>query len=99
MLCSCQPTPEEAVVSQKGDLTDKISETADPGQAPTGVGSRYIYEKTYEASGNTLSIDVQLTGGEEGRMPVLTVEGNPFESGEPMKEIVTTLFPDYQIYD
>lgn len=99
LLSACQPTPEEAVVSQKGDLTDKIAETADPSQVPTGVGSRYIYEKTYETSGNTLSIDVELTGGNESKMPVLTVEGNPFESGEPMKEIVTTLFPDYQVYD
>ena len=71
LLSACQPTPEEAVVSQKGDLTDKIAETADPGRAPTGVGSRYTYQKTYETSGNTLSIDVELTGGNESKMPVL----------------------------
>ena len=41
VINACQPTPEDAIVSQKGDLTDKIAETADPSQAPTGVGSHY----------------------------------------------------------
>ncbi len=98
LLFRLPPTPEEAVVSQKGDLTDKIAETADPGQAPTGVGSRYIYEKTYETSGNTLSIDVELTGGNESKMPVLTVAEKPFESGESLKKITDAFFPDYSHY-
>ena len=98
LLSACQPTPEEAVVSQKGDLTDKIAETADPGQAPTGVGSRYIYEKTYETSGNTLSIDVELTGGNESKMPVLTVAEKPFESGDSLKKIIDSFFPGYSHY-
>ena len=98
LLSACQPTPEEAVVSQKGDLTDKIAETADPSQVPTGVGSRYIYEKTYETSGNTLSIDVELTGGNESKMPVLTVAEKPFESGESLKKITEAFFPGYSYH-
>ena len=88
LLSTCQPTPEEPIVSQKGDLTDKIAETADPGQAPTGVGSHYSLEKTFEQSGHTLIVDADITGGDESKMAVLTVTEKPFESGDSLKKFL-----------
>ncbi len=99
LLSACQPTPEEAIVSQKGDLTDKIAETADPGQAPTGVGSHYSLEKTFEQSGHTLIVDADITGGDESKMAVLTVAEKPFESGDSLKRIVEGAFPEYTVYN
>ena len=99
LLSACQPTPEEAIVSQKGDLTDKIAETADPGQAPTGVGSHYSLEKTFEQSGHTLIVDADITGGDESKMAVLTVTEKPFESGDSLKRIVEGAFPEYTAYN
>ena len=97
ILGACQPTPEDAIVSQKGDLTDKIAETADPGQAPTGVGSHYSLEKTFEQSGHTLIVDANITGGDESKMAVLTVAEKPFESGDSLKKIVEDLFSNSMI--
>ena len=99
LLSACQPTPEEAIVSQKGDLTDKIAETADPSQAPTGVGSHYSLEKTFEQSGHTLIVDADITGGDESKMAVLTVAEKPFESGDSLKKFLENLFPNSIAYD
>ena len=99
LLSACQPTPEDAIVSQKGDLTDKIAETADPGQAPTGVGSHYSLEKTFEQSGHTLIVDADITGGDESKMAVITLAEKPFESGKPLQKIVENLFPEFTVYD
>ncbi len=99
LLSACQPTPEDAIVSQKGDLTDKIAETAAPGQAPTGVGSHYSLEKTFEQSGHTLIVDADITGGDESKMAVLTVAEKPFESGNSLKKVVDIFFPDYKAYE
>ena len=99
MFCSCQSTPEEALISQKGDLTDKITDSADPSQAPTGVGSHYSLEKTFEQSGHTLIVDADITGGDESKMAVLTVAEKPFENGESLKKLVTGLFPNCSAYD
>ena len=99
LLSACQPTPEDAIVSQKGDLTDKIAETADPGQASTGVGSHYSLEKTFEQSGHTLIVDADITGGDESKMAVITLAEKPFESGKPLQKIVENLFPEFTVYD
>ena len=99
LLSACQPTPEEAIVSQKGDLTDKIAETADPEQAPTGVGNHYSLEKIFNQSGHTLIVDADITGGDESKMAVLTVTEKPFESGDSLKKFLENLFPNSIAYD
>ncbi len=80
-------------------MTDKIAETADPGQVPTGVGSHYSLEKTFEQSGHTLIVDADITGGDESKMAVLTVAEKPFESGNSLKKVVDIFFPDYKVYE
>ncbi len=88
LASACQATPEETFVAQKtGDLEEKIQATATPGP-PTGVGSHYYLERTYESSGKTLIVDADITGGDESKMAVLTVEEKLFESGDSLKEIV-----------
>ena len=75
------------------------AETADPSQAPTGVGSHYSLEKTFEQSGHTLIVDADITGGDESKMAVLTVAEKPFESGDSLKRIVEGAFPEYTVYN
>ncbi len=100
-LAACQPTPEETIIGQKdgSSLEEKIHETADANLAATGVGSHYTYQKSYEQSKNTLTVDAILTGGAENAMPVLNVEDAPFESGDSLKKITEGLFPGYNFYD
>ena len=98
---ACQPTPEETIIGQKdgSSLEEKINETADANLAATGVGSHYTYQKSYEQSKNTLTVDAILTGGAENAMPVLNIEEAPFESGDSLKKITEGLFPEYNFYD
>ena len=98
---ACQPTPEETIVAQKDGsaLEEKINESADASKQATGVGSHYVYQKSYEQPKNTLTVDAILTGGAENAMPVFIVEDAPFESGEPERKIVEGLFPGYTIYN
>ena len=99
LASACQATPEETFVAQKtGDLEEKIQATATPGP-PTGVGSHYYLERTYESSGKTLIVDADITGGDESKMAVLTVEEKLFESGDSLKKIMVGLFPGYEAYD
>ena len=100
-LAACQPTPEETIIGQKdgSSLEEKINETADANLSATGVGSHYTYQKSYEQSKNTLTVDAILTGGAENAMPVLNVEDAPFESGDSLKKITEGLFPGYDFYD
>ena len=105
LLCATlpawQPTPEETIIGQKdgSSLEEKINETADANLAATGVGSHYTYQKSYEQSKNTLTVDAILTGGAENAMPVLNIEEAPFESGDSLKKITEGLFPEYNFYD
>ena len=99
LASACQATPEETFVAQKtGDLEEKIQATATPGP-PTGVGSHYYLERTYESSGKTLIVDADITGGDESKMAVLTVEEKLFESGDSLKAIAEGLFPGYSLYE
>ena len=101
LLTACQQTPEETIIGQKdgSSLEEKIHETADANLDTTGVGSHYTYQKSYEQSKNTLTVDAILTGGAENAMPVLNIEEAPFESGDSLKKITEGLFPGYNFYD
>ena len=101
LLSACQPTPEETIVAQKDStsLEEKINESANIDPETTGVGSHYVYQKSYEQSKNTLTVDAILTGGAENAMPVLMIERALFESGESLQQIAEGLFPGFTMYN
>ncbi len=101
ILIACQPTPEETIIGQKdgSSFEEKINESAQIDQEGTGIGNHYSYQKHYDESKNTLTVDAILTGGAENAMPVLRLEEAFFEDGEPEKRIVENLFPEYSIFN
>ena len=104
LFTACQPTPEDVVVTNKGDinLEENIQKTAMPPEAATQeaeeTAEKWTYEKEYE-SGNHLIVDAVMVHTDADKLPVLSVAPKMFESGDQLKTITNIFCPDATVYD
>jgi hypothetical protein len=104
LFTACQPTPEDAVVTNKGDinLEESIQKTAALPEAATQeakeTAKKWAYEKEYD-SGNRLIIDAVMVHTDADKLPVLSVAPKMFGSGNQLKTITDIFVPNATIYD
>lgn len=104
LFTACQPTPEDVVVSNKGDinLEEDIQKTAAPTEAATqkagAAEDKWKYEKNYD-SGNSLIVDAVMVHTDADKLPVLSVAPKMFEGGDQLKTITDIFVPNATIYD
>lgn len=104
LLTACQPTPEDVVVTNKGDinLEENIQKTAAPTEAATKEAEetkeKWTYEKDYD-SGNRLIVDAVMIHADADKLPVLSIAPKMFEGGDQLKKITDIFCPDATVYD
>ena len=99
LLVGCQPTPKDAVITNKGDISleESIQKTAVPLDA-AAKEEKWTYEKEYD-SGNRLFVDAVMVHADAGQLPVLSVAPKMFESGDQLKTITSIFCPNAVVYD
>ena len=101
---ACQPTPEEVITTNKGDinLEENIQKTAMPPEAATQeakeTAEKWTYEKEYD-SGNRLIVDAVMIHTVADKLPVLSVAPKMFKSGDQLKTITKIFCPNATVYD
>ena len=104
LFTACQPTPEDVVVTNKGDinLEENIQKTAAPPEAATQeareTAEKWTYGKEYD-SGNCLIVEAVMVHTDADKLPVLSVAPKMFESGDQLKTITNIFCPDATVYD
>lgn len=98
LLSACQPTPEETFVANKNNATSNVAAAAGNTAQNAGVKDHIKKEKSY-SQGNKLIIDADIIGKNAQKLPILSVEAAPFESGEQLKKDTEALCPGCEVYD